>query len=141
MSFTFNNHQVPVDTFGYFEFYLNPSSKAPLCSHYLSIVNTTGRRFWRSSSAQRRVSDRGLHVRPCDRRRYKSVVALTVAAIPRAQAAHHWHGSAPRILAGRTFCTRFCLTAYASACRYLWRRTAAARHTTHCVEWSLVDVI
>lgn len=25
----------------------------------LSIVNTTGRRFWRSSSAQRRVSDRG----------------------------------------------------------------------------------
>lgn len=107
----------------------------------LSIVNTTGRRFWRSSSAQRRVSDRGLHVRPCDRRRYKSVVALTVAAIPRAQAAHHWHGSAPRILAGRTFCTRFCLTAYASACRYLWRRTAAARHTTHCVVWSLVDVI
>lgn len=107
----------------------------------LSIVNTTGRRFWRSSSAQRRVSDRGLHVRPCDRRRYKSVVALTVAAIPRAQAAHHWHGAAPRILAGRTFCTRFCLTAYASACRYLWRRTAAARHTTHCVVCSLVDVI
>lgn len=72
----------------------------------LSTANTTGRRFWRSSSAQRSVSDRGLHVRPCDRRRYKSVVALTVAAIPRAQAAHHWHGSAPRILAGRTFCTR-----------------------------------
>lgn len=108
----------------------------------LSTANTTGRRFWRSSSAkQRRVSDRGLHVRPCDRRRYKSVVALTVAAISRAQAAHHWHGSAPRILAGRTFCTCFCLTAYASACRYLWRRTAAARHTTHCVVWSLVDVI